>query len=67
MAEITEVVDEARDLAEKIKKYRSEAESEIIACWVYDVLLSMEKLAKIIEELQNRVDLLEEELEGKKF
>jgi len=67
MAEITEVVDEARDLAEKIKKYRSEAESEIIACWVYDVLLSMEKLAKIVEELQDRVDLLEEELEGKKF
>ncbi|MGB9844843.1 hypothetical protein [Methanothermobacter tenebrarum] len=67
MVEITEVLDEARDLAEKIKKYRKEAESEIIACWVYDVLLSMEKLAKIVEELQDRVDLLEEELEGKKF
>ncbi|BAW31518.1 conserved hypothetical protein [Methanothermobacter sp. MT-2] len=67
MAEITEVLDEARDLAEKIKKYRSEAKGEIIACWVYDVLLSMEKLAEIVEELQDRVDLLEEELEGKKF
>ncbi|MBC7101503.1 MAG: hypothetical protein H5T40_07745 [Methanobacteriales archaeon] len=67
MVEITEVLDEARDLAEKIKKYRKEAESEIIACWVYDVLLSMEKLAKIVEELQDRVDLLEEEIEGKKF
>ncbi|MDI9624725.1 MAG: hypothetical protein QFX38_07570 [Methanothermobacter sp.] len=67
MVEITEILDETRDLAEKIKKYRKEAESEIISCWVYDVLLSMEKLAKIVEELQDRVDLLEEELEGKKF
>ncbi|BDH79593.1 hypothetical protein MTTB_09720 [Methanothermobacter tenebrarum] len=67
MVKVTEILDEAHDLAEKIKKYRSEAESEIIACWVYDVILTMEKLAKIVEELQDRVDLLEEELEGKKF
>jgi len=67
LVEITDILDEARDLAEKIKKYREEAESETIACWIYDVILSMEDLAKIVEELQDRIDLLEEELEGKKF
>lgn len=67
MVEITDILDEARDLAEKIKKYHEEAESETIACWIYDVILSIEDLAKIVEELQDRIDLLEEELEGKKF
>lgn len=67
MVEITDILDDARDLAEKIKKYRQEAETGTVACWVYDLILSIEDLAKIVEELQDRIDLLEEELEGKKF
>lgn len=49
MVEITDILDEARDLAEKIKKYREEAESETIACWIYDVILSMEDWLKSLK------------------
>jgi len=49
LVEITDILDEARDLAEKIKKYREEAESETIACWIYDVILSMEDWLKSLK------------------
>jgi len=55
------------DLEEKIKKYEDDADQELIINWIYDTLEILKGAGRLLEEIEDRLDLLEEEIEKKKF
>lgn len=68
-SKIYEVIDEANDLERKMADYveRGEFNDQLVAKWALDTVKIIEKLGKAIEEVEDRLDLLEEETENKKF
>lgn len=64
-----EVLDDAKNLGDIITKCieKGEMENKLVANWTYDTLQIVVKMGKLIEELEDRLDLLEEEVEKKKF
>jgi len=64
-----EVLDDAKNLGDIITKCieKGEMENKLVANWTYDTLQIVVKMGKLVEELEDRLDLLEEEVEKKKF
>lgn len=46
---------------------KEEMDNKLVANWTFDTLQLVGKMGKLVEELEDRLDLLEEELENKKF
>ncbi len=67
--QVFEVLDEVKNLEEIITKCveKGEMENKLVANWTFDTLQLVGKMGKLVEELEDRLDLLEEELEKKKF
>lgn len=64
-----EILDEAKSLEGTMTRCieKGEMDNKLIANWVFDTLELVEKLGKIVEQVEDRLDLLEEETEKKKF
>jgi hypothetical protein len=67
--QVFEVLDEVKSLGEIITRCieKGEIENKLIANWNYDILQLVSKMGNLIEELEDRLDLLEEEIEKKQF
>ena len=61
------ILEDVADLEEKIRKYEGEADQELVINWIYDTLEILRSFGKLLEEVEDRLDLLEEETEEKKF
>jgi len=61
------ILEDVADLEEKIKKYEDDADQELIINWIYDTLEILKGAGRLLEEIEDRLDLLEEEIEKKKF
>lgn len=61
------ILEDVADLEEKIKKYEDDADQELIINWIYDTLEILKDVGRLLEEIEDRLDLLEEEIEKKKF
>ncbi|MDI9615197.1 hypothetical protein [Methanothermobacter sp.] len=61
------ILEDVADLEEKIRKYESEADQELVINWIYDTLEILRSVGKLLEEIEDRLDLLEEETEEKEF
>ncbi|ADL58510.1 hypothetical protein ISG34_04520 [Methanothermobacter marburgensis] len=61
------ILEDVADLEEKIKKYESEADQELVINWIYDTLEILRSVGNLLEEIEDRLDLLEEETEEKEF
>ncbi|MGB9937629.1 MAG: hypothetical protein ACPK7O_07890 [Methanobacterium sp.] len=68
-SKIYEVLDDANDLERKMADHveRGELNEQLVAKWALDTVKIMEKLGKTVEEVQDRLDLLEEQEEQKDF
>jgi hypothetical protein len=42
-------------------------DNKLVANWAFDTLELVEKLGKVVEQVEDRLDLLEEETEKKEF
>ena len=42
-------------------------DNKLVANWAFDTLQLLVKMGKVVEELEDRLDLFEEEVEKKKF
>lgn len=64
-----EILDEVRSLEDTMTRYieKGEVDSELVANWAFDTLKLVEGLGKIVEQIEDRLDLLEEETEQKEF
>jgi len=67
--QVFEILDEAKNLGGIITKCIEDGEmdNKLVANWVYDTLQLVVKMGKVVEELEDRLDLFEEEVEKKKF
>ncbi len=67
--QVFEVLDEVKSLGEIITRCieKGEIENKLVANWNYDILQLVGKMGNLIEELEDRLDLLEEEVENKQF
>jgi hypothetical protein len=67
--QVFEVLDEVKSLEGIITKCveKGEMDNKLVANWTFDTLKLVGKMGKLIEELEDRLDLLEEEVEKKKF
>jgi hypothetical protein len=67
--QVYEVLDEVKSLGEIITRCveKGEMDNKLVANWTFDTLQLVGKMGKLVEELEERLDLLEEELEKKKF
>ncbi|MCG2828519.1 hypothetical protein [Methanothermobacter sp. K4] len=61
------ILEDVADLEEKIRKYEGEADQELVINWIYDTLEILRSVGKLLEEIEDRLDLLEEETEEKEF
>jgi len=64
-----EILDEARNLEEIMTRCieKEEMDNKLVANWAFDTLELLERLGKVVEQVEDRLDLLEEETENKKF
>jgi len=67
--QVFEILDEAKNLGGIITKCIEDGEmdNKLVANWAYDTLQLVVKMGKVVEELEDRLDLFEEEVEKKKF
>lgn len=67
--EIFELKDEIKDLGEIITNCieKGDMDNKLVANWAFDTLQLVGKMGNLVEELEDRIDFLEEELEEKKF
>jgi len=67
--QVFEVLDEVKSLGEIITRCieKGEMDNKLVANWTYDTLQLVGKMGKLVDELEERLDLLEEEVENKKF
>ncbi len=67
--QVFEVLDEVKSLGEIITRCieKGEVDNKLVANWTYDTLQLVGKMGKLVDELEERLDLLEEEVENKKF
>jgi hypothetical protein len=68
-SKIYEVLDDANDLERKMAEYveRGKFNDQLVAKWALDTVKIIERLGKAIEEVEDRLDLLEEQEEKKDF
>jgi len=57
------ILEDVKDLTQKIRDYEGEADQKLVINWVYDTLKLVEKLGKAMEEFEEKFELLEESLE----
>ncbi len=64
-----EILDEARNLEETMTRCieKGEMDNKLVANWAFDILELVERLGKVVEQVEDRLDLLEEEIENKRF
>ena len=67
--QVFEVLDEVKSLGEIITRCieKGEMDNKLVANWTYDTLQLVGKMGKLVDELEERMDLLEEEVENKKY
>jgi hypothetical protein len=67
--QVFEILDEAKNLGEIITQCieKGEMDNKLVANWAFDTLQLLVKMGKVVEELEDRLDLFEEEVEKKKF
>ncbi len=67
--QVFEVLDEIKSLGEIITRCieKGEMDNKLVANWTFDTLQLVEKIGKLVEEVDDRLDLLEEETEKKNF
>ena len=67
--QVFEVLDEVKSLGEIITRCieKGEMDNKLVANWTFDTLQLVGKIGKLVEEVEERLDLLEEEVEKKKF
>jgi hypothetical protein len=66
---VFEVLDEVKSLGDIMTRCieKGEVDNKLVANWTFNTLQMVEKMGKLVEELEDRLDLLEEELEKKNF
>ena len=64
-----EILDEARSLEGTMTRFieKGEMDNKLVANWAFDTLDLVERLGNIVEQVEDRLDLLEEETEQKEF
>ena len=64
-----EILDAARSLEGTMTKCieKGEMDNKLVANWAFDTLDLVERLGKVVEQVEDRLDLLEEETEKKEF
>ncbi|MGZ7046890.1 MAG: hypothetical protein ACXVHT_04945 [Methanobacterium sp.] len=64
-----EILDEARNLEDIMTRCleKGEMDNKLVANWAFDTLDLVERLGKVVEQVEDRLDLLEEETEKKEF
>ncbi|MGZ7048779.1 MAG: hypothetical protein ACXVHS_01690 [Methanobacterium sp.] len=64
-----EILDEVRSLEDTMTRCleKGEMDNKLVANWAFDTLDLVERLGKIVEQVEDRLDLLEEETEKKEF
>lgn len=64
-----EILDKAKSLEETITRCieKGEMDNKLVANWAFDTLDLVERLGKVVEQVEDRLDLLEEETEKKEF
>jgi uncharacterized small protein (DUF1192 family) len=67
--QVFEVLDEVKSLGDIITRCieKGEMNNKLVANWTFDTLQLVGKLGKLVDEIEERLDLLEEEVEKKKF
>ncbi len=60
---IFEILDEAKELSEKMMEYKKQADKDLMLVWMYNILELVMKMGKAVEELDDRFELMEESLE----
>lgn len=68
-SKIYEVLDDANNLERKMADHveRGKFNDQLVAKWALDTVKIIERLGKAIEEVEDRLDLLEEQEEKKDF
>ena len=64
-----EIIDEAKSLEDTMTRCieKGEMDNKLVANWAFDTLDLVERLGKVVEQVEDRLDLLEEEEEQKDF
>jgi len=64
-----EILDEARSLEDTMTQCleKGEMDNKLVANWAFDTLELVERLGKVVEQVEDRLDLLEEQEEKKEF
>jgi len=67
--QVFEVLDEVKSLGDIITRCieKGEMDNKLVANWIFDTLQLVGKMGKLVDEVEERLDLLEEEVEKKKF
>jgi hypothetical protein len=67
--QVFEILDEVKHLGDIITRCieKGEMDNKLVANWTFDTLQLVGKVGKLVEEVEERLDLLEEEVEKKKF
>lgn len=60
--EVFEILDEAKELSEKMMEYKGQADKDLMLVWMYNTLGLIMKLGKAVEELDDRFELMEDSL-----
>lgn len=59
---VFEILDEAKELSEKMMEYKGQADKELMLVWMHNTLELVMKLGMAMEELEDRFDLMEDSL-----
>jgi hypothetical protein len=59
---VFEILDEAKELSQKMKDYKGQSDQELMIVWMHNTLELVAKLGKAVEELEDRFELLEDSL-----
>ncbi len=64
-----EILDDVKSLKETMTRNieNGEMDNKLVANWAFDTLDIVERLGKVVEQVEDRLDLLEEETEKKEF
>ncbi len=59
---VFEVLDEAKELSEKMMEYKGQADKDLMLVWMHNTLELVMKLGKAVEEIEDRFELMEDSL-----
>ena len=60
---VFEILDEAKELSEKMVEYKGQADKELMLVWMHNTLELVVKMGKAFEELEDRFELMEDSLQ----